>query len=128
MIKRSKLIPVMQLFDAPEPLVSQGRRMNMTIAPQALMFMNSPLLREYAANFARKLEAGPEGSLTVKVETAYRQALGRLPDAEEREAGLSFLQAQQDSYLQDKQGNPRLLALTDFVQALFGLNEFSYLR
>ena len=128
MIKRSKLIPVMQLFDAPEPLVSQGRRMNTTIAPQALMFMNSPLLREYAANFARKLEAGPEGSLTVKVETAYRQALGRLPDAEEREAGLSFLQAQQDSYLQDKQGNPRLLALTDFVQALFGLNEFSYLR
>ena len=42
MIKRSKLIPVMQLFDAPEPLVSQGRRMNTTIAPQALMLMNSP--------------------------------------------------------------------------------------
>ena len=27
-----------------------------------------------------------------------------------------------------KQGNPRELALTDFAQTLFGLNEFSYLR
>ena len=34
-IKRSKLIPTMQLFDAPEPLVSQGRRLSTTIAPQA---------------------------------------------------------------------------------------------
>ena len=42
MIKRSKLIPVMQLFDTPEPLVRQGRRMNTTIAPQALMLMNGP--------------------------------------------------------------------------------------
>ncbi|HAW98838.1 MAG TPA: hypothetical protein DCX67_09910, partial [Opitutae bacterium] len=41
MIKRSKLIPTMQLFDAPEPLVSQGHRASTTIAPQALMFMNS---------------------------------------------------------------------------------------
>ena len=42
MIKRSELVPMMQLFDSPEPLVSSGQRPSTTIAPQALMFMNSP--------------------------------------------------------------------------------------
>ena len=37
MIKRSKLVPMMQLFDQPEPLVSVGNRPSTTIAPQALL-------------------------------------------------------------------------------------------
>src|SRR5262249_38315134 len=35
-VKRSKLIPMMQVFDAPEALVSLGERPTTTIAPQAL--------------------------------------------------------------------------------------------
>ena len=45
MIKRSKLIPSMQLFDSPEPLVSQGSRPVTIIAPQALHFMNNGQVR-----------------------------------------------------------------------------------
>ncbi len=41
-IKRSQLIGSMVAFDAPEPLVSQGSRPTTTVAPQALMLMNSP--------------------------------------------------------------------------------------
>jgi hypothetical protein len=128
MIKRSKLIPVMQLFDAPEPLVSQGRRLNTTIAPQALMFMNSPILREYAGNFAGRLAQEAEERLEKAVDLGYLQALGRLPDFDEREASLAFLAEQEHSYIEDKLSNPRLLALTDFAQTLLGLNEFTYLR
>ena len=54
-IKRSKLIPTMQIFDTPEPLVSAGGRPTTTIAPQALMFMNSPHVRSHATTLANAL-------------------------------------------------------------------------
>ncbi len=127
-IKRSRLIPTMQLFDAPEPLVSQGRRLSTTIAPQALMFMNSPIVREYATAFARHLaqEAGEDLEKSVKV--GYRAALGREPDADEIAATLGFLKNQEISYQEAKQNNPRHLALVDMAQTILSLNEFSYLR
>ncbi len=56
-IKRSQLIPMMMLFDWPEHLVSIGQRPVTTIAPQALMFMNSPQGRDYATAFADRLKA-----------------------------------------------------------------------
>src|SRR5262249_51084247 len=40
-VKRSKLIPMLQVFDAPEALVSLGERPATTIAPQALLLMNN---------------------------------------------------------------------------------------
>ncbi len=55
MIKRSKLIPFLQVFDTPEPLASVGERPSTTIAPQALIFMNNPSVREYARSFARRI-------------------------------------------------------------------------
>ena len=52
--KRSKLISMMQIFDQPEPLVSQGNRTATTIAPQALVFMNNPHVRQWSQSFARQ--------------------------------------------------------------------------
>jgi hypothetical protein len=127
-IKRSRLIPTMQLFDAPEPLVSQGRRLTTTIAPQALMFMNSPNVRGYADAFAQRLSLEAGDDLEKAVKAGYKAALGRQPDADETAAALAFLQAQEASYQEAKQNDARHLALVDFAQTLFGLNEFSYLR
>ena len=56
-VKRSRLIPAMQAFDAPEPLVSQGTRPTTTVAPQALMLMNSPQVRSWAAAFRQTLRS-----------------------------------------------------------------------
>ena len=47
-IKRSQLIPSMMLFDWAQHLVSIGLRGTTTTAPQALMFLNSPLGRSTA--------------------------------------------------------------------------------
>src|SRR5262249_1060818 len=58
-VKRSKLLPVMQLFDAPEPLTSVGERPTTTIAPQALLLMNNPHVRDCARGFARRID--PDG-------------------------------------------------------------------
>jgi hypothetical protein len=127
-IKRSRLIPTMQLFDAPEPLVSQGRRISTTIAPQALMFMNSPNVRGYADAFAQRLSLEAGDDLEKAVKAGYEAALGRQPEANETDATLAFLQAQEASYQEAKRSDARHLALVDFAQTLFGLNEFSYLR
>jgi len=118
----------MQLFDAPEPLVSQGRRLSTTIAPQALMFMNSPHVRGYATAFAQKLAKVAGEDFEKAVKAGYQAALGRQPDADEASATFYFLKNQKASYEEAKQANPRHLALVDFAQTLFGLNEFSYLR
>src|SRR4030095_13609164 len=59
-VKRSQLIPSMQCLDAPEPLVSQGTRPTTTVAPQALMLMNSPPLHSWAGSFAARLADGGE--------------------------------------------------------------------
>ena len=56
-IKRSQMIPAMQAFDAPEPLVSQGQRQTTTVAPQALMLMNSAQARSWAEGFAARFDA-----------------------------------------------------------------------
>ncbi|MEO1842739.1 MAG: DUF1553 domain-containing protein, partial [Akkermansiaceae bacterium] len=41
-VKRSKLVPMMQLFDWPDTMTSQGRRAVTTTPSQALVFINSP--------------------------------------------------------------------------------------
>ena len=131
MIKRSKVIPSMQLFDSPEPLVSQGSRPDTIIAPQALLFMNSPHVRKSAAKLMEKLQGaaetnGPAGG----VSRGYRLALGREPTATERGAAVGFVSRQENSYVQAGRSSKeaRRLALVDFCQVLFGLNEFIYIK
>ena len=128
MIKRSKLIPMMQLFDQPEPLVSVGNRPSTTIAPQALAFMNSQHVRGYAQSFAAKLMPTVEKSLPDAVTLGYQSAIGRRPDETELRDAVAFLESQTASYAAESKTNPKQLALADFCQVLFGLNEFVYVE
>jgi mono/diheme cytochrome c family protein len=127
MIKRSKLVPMMQLFDQPEPLVSVGGRPSTTIAPQALMFINNPQVRSYAHAFAKQLLEA-KGSPEATVRQAYLQAIAREPDADELNSATAFLAEQGKSYQADGKAQPQELALADFCQVLFGLNEFVYVE
>jgi hypothetical protein len=127
-IKRSQLISVMQLFDAPDPSVSVGNRVATTIAPQALLFMNNPKVREYARALANRLQSARENSATEAIVEGYQLALGRTPNAEELERSTTFLAHQSASYRADGKADPGQLALADFCQALFGLNEFIYVE
>ena len=56
-IKRSRLIPMMMLFDWPEHLVSIGQRSTTTTAPQALAMLNSGLARHCAEGLAQRVAA-----------------------------------------------------------------------
>lgn len=126
MIKRSKLVPMMQIFDQPEPLVSQGGRPSTTIAPQALMFMNGAQVVEYAAALANKVAAAGHGDA---IRGIYERALSRPPSAEEVNDGREFIDTQITSYDSPKaKAKAKALALADYCQVVFGLNEFIYLQ
>ncbi|MEY3174504.1 MAG: hypothetical protein RLZZ436_2418 [Planctomycetota bacterium] len=116
-IKRSQLIPIMMLFDWPEHLVSIGQRPVTTIAPQALMFMNSPQGRRYASAFADRLGQGTAVEISEK---AWLLAFGRRPTDAEREAALQFLAGT------DPAAPPSRETLVNFCQTLCSMNEFVY--
>ena len=124
-IKRSKLIPMMMLFDWPEHLVSIGQRSRTTIAPQALMFLNSPQGRTYSEAFASRLTAE---SVTQAVTFAYREAYARQPTSDEVRNCVAFVEQQEMVYLQQKVKDPRRAALTDLCQALMSASEFIYVE
>jgi hypothetical protein len=124
-IKRSQLIPMMMLFDWPEHLVSIGQRPVTTIAPQALMFMNSPQGRDYAMAFAKRL---PEDSPEHAIQAAWQLAFSRMPSDAEAQASQQFLSRQQALHAESGQADARLLSLTDLCQTIMSMNEFVYVE
>ncbi|MFN0128311.1 MAG: DUF1549 and DUF1553 domain-containing protein [Verrucomicrobiales bacterium] len=125
-VKRSQMIPALQAFDAPEPLVSQGQRQTTTVAPQALLLMNSPQSRAWAGEFARRFAPDATTSSSQAVIGAYSIALNRLPSAAELADATAFIDAQTDRHRAARAPDPRSLALTDFAQIVLSLNEFIY--
>jgi hypothetical protein len=126
-VKRSKLIPMMILFDAPDALGGMDRRPTTTIAPQALLIINSAIVRGYADSFARRIGPKDDTPLLDVVRRGYLTALGRPPSATELADTVEFLQEQTASYTKEGRPHPRQLALGDFCQVLMGLNEFIYI-
>jgi mono/diheme cytochrome c family protein len=124
-IKRSRLIPMMMLFDWPEHLVSIGQRSTTTTAPQALAMLNSGLARHCAEGLANRVATG--GDPSSRVTPAYRIAFGRDPTETEARLAASFLAAQRAAYAGDGRPDPDRRALVDLCQALVGMNEFIYI-
>jgi hypothetical protein len=122
-VKRSKLIPMMTIFDAPEALSGMAERPTTTIAPQALYLMNNPQVRGYCLNFATRIAPSAKTSIEDAVKTGYRIALAREPERDELADSLAFVDQQLKTYAgTDRQQK----ALADFCQVLLCLNEFVY--
>jgi hypothetical protein len=120
-VKRSRLIPLLQAFDAPEGIQGVGERITTTATTQALAMMNSRFVRSSAERLARRIAADRTDDLPRAVEKAYLLALGRRPTAAEGEKMLSFI-----ARMGEGGKGPKEQALTDFCQVLLCLNEFLY--
>jgi mono/diheme cytochrome c family protein len=127
-VKRSQLVPTMVLFDGPDALQGVEQRTTTTIAPQALLLMNSAMVRGCAEGLARRLAPASENGVADAVREGYATALGRAPTAKELDASVAFVQEQLASYHGDGKKDARHLALTDFCQVLMDLNEFIYVE
>ena len=125
-VKRSKLVPMMQLFDMPEPLASVGSRPTTTIAPQALLFMNNPNVRDFAKGLGDRLNAQSD-RFADAVDLGYRICVSRSPTRRESADTVRFLKKQAVSYGGRSGTDGRRPALNDFAQVLLCLNEFIYI-
>jgi hypothetical protein len=129
--KRVVQYPLMQAFDAPEAQTSCGRRMNTTVAPQALALLNDPFVRQRADELATRLQSGAGSEIDKLVRGAFQLCLSRDPSPGELADASAFIR---DQSAVRRERDPQLppakalhLALTDFCQSLFGLNEFIYI-
>src|SRR5262249_22890719 len=100
-------------FDCPDPSTTAPRRPVTTTPLQALTLLNNALTFRLADRFAARLrrEAGDDAGR--QVELAYRLALGRSPDAQERERARGVVRSH----------GPATLA-----RALFNCTEFLYIE
>jgi hypothetical protein len=106
--KRTVRVPFLETFDMPENSVSCARRVESTVAPQALSLLNSPMALGVARSLAVRLEREGAGRF---VERAFEVVLQRLPTDAERRIAQRLL---------DERG---LVAL---CRAMINLNEFVY--
>lgn len=124
-VKRSQMVPMLQMFDVPEGMQSIGERSVTTVPTQSLAFMNSPLVRQSAQKFAARIRPkSAADSLSQTIEQAYLTALSRRPTGAERQRMEAFIERQTASYGQAPQARDQ--ALVDFCQVMLCLNEFIY--
>jgi hypothetical protein len=125
-VKRSQLMPSMTVFDAPDGTTPVAERPQTTIAPQALLLMNSPHVREASRQFAARLLPTAQKSLEDAVRLGYITSVSRPPTTDELKNSVAFLNQQKLSYAATNSDGDLLHALIDFCQVLFCLNEFVY--
>jgi hypothetical protein len=117
--KRTFRVPMMEVFDAPEPMLSCSRREASTIAPQSLTLLNGSLVLEQSKGIAQRLIAAHASDVEI-LNAAWRQILGRQPSPEEIAKATQFLAAQ------TRNTNAREAAVAELSRALLNLNEFLY--
>jgi hypothetical protein len=115
--KRNLRLPFVEVFDAPDTLLSCARREQSTHAPQALEMLNGQTSNELAAVFAARL-LRERATAAERVDYAWRLAAGRLPTPSERTLALQFLAGAPDDPARVK----------EFALAVFNLNAFEYVN
>jgi hypothetical protein len=123
-VKRSELLPIMTMFDAPEPTQSIGERSVTTVPTQALAMMNAPFVRQQAERLAERVRPARGAPLDGAIDRGYRIAFGRLPTDGERARMRAFVQQQAVAGGDTPQTTQR--ALVEFCHVLLCLNEFVY--
>lgn len=128
LLKRSEMPRMMQQFDCPDGLSGLAVRSNTTVAPQALLLMNNDHVQRWAKAFAERITGTETKPLADVVTAGFREALGRAPTEIERRESVAFLRRQESFYKEDGESEAYLMAVTDFCQAIFCLNEFVHIE
>ncbi|EKJ99267.1 protein containing planctomycete cytochrome C domain protein [Rhodopirellula baltica SH28] len=132
--KRLIPYPMFQAFDRPDLMTSCDRRQNTTVAPQAMVILNDRFVRTVARDFANRLIdkqscelTSDDAELKPIIVDAFEMSFARRPTDAEVDASMQFIEAQSIVRTERDERDPRIEALADFCQSLFGLNEFIYI-
>ncbi len=118
-VRRNLRYPLFEAFDKPDTNVSCPRRNQSTIAPQALMLLNSDASLQAAETLASEIRESVGDIPSNQVEAAWRQILCRRPTVSETETATKFLSAESAT---GSESTP----LVDLCLALLNTNEFLY--
>ena len=142
-VKRNTRYPMFEAFDMPDTHEPCARR-NVTTSPvQALTMLNSELTLSWAQHFASRVLRLAGASADKQIDTAFRIAFSRSPDAEESRLTSKFF-AEQTRILNERAqageelavppnlpadaDKVRAAVLVDFCHMLINANEFVYLN
>ncbi|MEX2264548.1 MAG: PSD1 and planctomycete cytochrome C domain-containing protein [Bryobacteraceae bacterium] len=117
--KRTFRLPMMEVFDTPESMLTCPRRESSTTAPQSLTLLNGPFAVEQGKKLADALVSESKDDAAL-VDAAWRRVLARDPQAEERRMAIDFLTKQTDNT------GSRTGAAVELIRGLLNLNEFLY--
>ena len=109
-VKRSLMVPLMEVLDVCDTARPAAKRQTTSVAPQALQLFNGDFINRQAKYFADRLRREASG-VPAQIELAYRLALARRPNAAERDAMLTFLETS---------------SLEEMSRVILNLNEFAY--
>jgi hypothetical protein len=133
-IKRSMVVPLLEVLDLCDTTRPADRRLVTTVAPQALTLFNGDFVNRQARHLARRLveEAGAEPGR--QIERAYLLALCRPPTQKERQVLVQFLMKETEGQIREsaEKGTPlppavaRQRALEQMCRVILNLNEFVY--
>jgi hypothetical protein len=124
-LRRSVYLPVIRnamfglfsAFDYPDSSAPIDCRTRTVVAPQALFFLNAPFVEDAAKSMAIELTAEESGA-DARIREAFRRALAREPEPDEREESRGFLAEL------ERGGMSAEDALVRLCHALLSTNEF----
>jgi hypothetical protein len=117
------------LLDFPDPATSSSDRQSTTVAPQALLMLNSDLVMQAAADFADRLLREP-GADEQRLQRMYELAYGRPASDDEIAAAVKFV-ADAELALATSQSNAderRRQAWSILCQTILASSELIYVR
>jgi hypothetical protein len=113
------------LFDAADPREIVEKRIDSTVAPQALFLMNNPFALAQTQFLARRVMQQGGDTDAARIDWLYRLLLCRAPTAEEVEIGKAALEDARKPNGSDEQVKPEQ-PWEAYCQVLLCSNEFMY--
>ena len=108
-IKRSMVVPMLEVLDFCDTTRSSAKRLNTSVSTQALTLFNGDFVNRQADRFAERL--GKSSDPVKTIDLAYRLALARPATKAETQTMLEFLKTS---------------SLQQMCRVIFNLNEFVY--
>jgi hypothetical protein len=118
-VKRSLAVPMLAVFDAPDPDAPCPVRFTTTQPTQALGMLNSEFVNRQAKVFADAVAKDAGGDAATQVRSVFRRVTQRKPTDAEVERGVKFMAA-----LQSEEKLSADEALRRFCVLALNLNEF----
>jgi hypothetical protein len=128
-IKRSMVVPMLEVLDLCDTTRSTARRDVTTVAPQALSLYNGDFVNRQAAYFADRLVREVGNDPEKQIKHAYLLALCRPPSPAEQQAMAQFLRKETESILSESGPSRKdagRKALQQLCRVILNLNEFVY--